>query len=52
MRESLLSLLADPISKEPLRLAACGRKRDGDMVEGMLRGPERSCTVRAIAEEE
>lgn len=41
MRESLLSLLADPISKEPLRLAACKRKkRDGDITEGKLQSPD------------
>ncbi len=39
MRESLLSLLADPISKGPLRLTACGRKQGGDIIEGTLQSP-------------
>lgn len=40
MRESLLSLLADPVSKGPLRLAAVTRRKDEHVLEGALQGPE------------
>ncbi len=52
MRESLLSLVAKPIFKGPLRLVTCGRKGGGDIVECMHQSLEGRCAVPAIAEED